>query len=87
MNWLFAGGRILDVVLLGMAAEAGVLWGLYRRLGRGLPPAAFLPTIGSGFFVMLSMRLALGGAAWTLVALSLLAALGLHGLDLAVRWR
>jgi hypothetical protein len=87
MSWLFAGGRILDFILLAMLVEAGVLWGIYRRFGRGLAPAALLPTIGSGFFVMLSMRLALGGAAWTLVALALLGALALHLVDLTVRWR
>ncbi len=87
MSALFAGGRILDWILLAMAAEAAVLWAVYRVSGRGLAPAALLPTIGAGFFVMLSMRLALGGGAWLLVGLALLAALGLHVLDLGVRWR
>ncbi len=44
-------------------------------------------TLLAGFFLVVALRMAMGGAEWPLLALSLLAAGGAHGADLARRWR
>lgn len=76
----------VDCILAGMAAEAIVLALLYIRRRRGVPPGALLPTLAAGAMLLLAMRLALAGAWWGWVSLSLLAALAGHVADLRQRW-
>jgi hypothetical protein len=83
----FASGRVVDLILILMLAEALVVLAWWRRTGRGLAPAAFLPFLLAGGCLMLALRAALVGAAWPWMALALLGALLAHLLDLRRRWR
>jgi len=87
MQEMFANGRIIDAILLLMVAEAAVL-GLYnRRTGRGLPARQVVTVLMAGGLLMLALRAALTGAAWSSVALFLGLGLIAHLADLAGRWR
>ena len=87
MQEMFANGRIIDVILLLMVAEAAVL-GLYnRRTGRGLPARQVVTVLMAGGLLMLALQAALTGAAWSSVALFLGLGLIAHLADLAGRWR
>lgn len=87
MAELFASGRVLDLILAGMALEAIGLVGLYRLRSRGVPPARLLPNLLSGMCLLLAMRVGAGGAWWGWVSLSLLGALAFHLVDLGRAWR
>lgn len=87
MAELFTSGRILDLILAGMALEAAGLAAYHRRTGRGVAPAALLPNLLSGMCLLLAMRAGLGGAWWVWVSLCLLGALVLHVADLRRIWR
>ncbi|MCA0303930.1 MAG: hypothetical protein LCH95_16110 [Proteobacteria bacterium] len=87
MQELFASGRIIDLILVLMVAEAAVLGLLYRRTGRGLPPRALVSVLLAGGFLMLALRAALTGAAWPWIGLFLGLGLVAHLADLAGRWR
>jgi hypothetical protein len=85
---LFASGRIVDAILLLVAGEALVLAWLRRRGalgGRALAP--LLANLASGAALMLALRGALTGAAWTGTAAWLLAGLVAHLADLGLRLR
>lgn len=86
MAELFASGRILEIILAGMALEAAGLALYHRRTGRGIAPGAFLPNLLSGMCLLLAMRAGLGGAWWGWVGLCLLGALVLHLSDLRRLW-
>lgn len=80
MSDLFASGHAVDLVLGVLAAEFMllVLWARaapLRALGAVLP----------GLFLLLALRAALTGAAWTWPALWLALALPAHLADLAMR--
>ncbi|MCJ2015008.1 hypothetical protein [Methylobacterium sp. J-076] len=82
MDGLFASGRIVDLILVGVAAEAVLLFVLCRGFGRFAPFAA---TLAAGAALMLALRAALTGAPWPVVAGWMLAGLVAHGADLALR--
>lgn len=71
--------RLVDVILLGMAIEAG--WLFWRHRGLGLPgmPRLFLHLL-SGAFLLIAMRLTLLSADPALI----LAALGMAGMTHAI---
>ena len=83
----FADGRIIDVVLLLTLAEAAALVLWHRRTGRGPRAIDVLPNLGSGFCLMLALRVALGGGWWGWIAACLLGALAAHLVDLRRRWK
>ena len=85
MSDLFASGRIVDVVLLLVAAEAVVILAWRRRAKPGA--GALLVNLASGACLMLALRAALVGAHWTWLALALLGALAAHLADLWLRLR
>ncbi len=87
MAELFASGRVLDLILAGMALEAVGLILLYRTTGRGVRPARLLPNLLSGMCLLLAMRVGAGGAWWGWVSLALLGALAFHLVDLGRAWR
>jgi len=87
MNELFASGRVADLILLVLVFEGLALWLFHQRTGRGLPLSVVLPFLLAGGAFALSLRAALTGAGWLLVALPLLGALVAHVWDLAARWR
>ena len=85
-DW-FASGRVLDVILLGMAAEAVLLALYYRRTGRGVPPNAILLNLLSGMCLLMAMRVWAAGAWWGWISAWLLAGGLLHAADLRRLWR
>ncbi len=87
MSELFADGRIVDAILALTVLEAAGLILLHRATGRGVPPSEFLLNLLSGLCLMLTLRLALGGAAWPWLGACLLASLLAHLADLRRRWR
>jgi len=82
---LFAGGRIVDLVLALVVLEALALWIHHRRTGRGIAPADFLPNLAAGACLLLALRAALAGSGWIWIAAWLAAALAAHLADLARR--
>jgi len=84
---LFASGRVLDFILIGMALEATGLVLHHRVTGRGVRPARLLPNLLSGICLLLAMRVGAGGAWWGWVSLALLGALACHLVDLRRAWQ
>ena len=87
MAELVASGRVLDLILAGMALEAVGLAVHHRSTGRGVRPARLLPNLLSGMCLLLAMRVGAGSAWWGWVSLALLGALAFHLLDLGRAWR
>ena len=87
MSALFASGRIVDLILLLVLAEAGGLVLLHRATSRGPVPAALLPNLAAGACLLLALRCGLQGVAWPVVALCLLGSLVAHLADLRERWK
>jgi hypothetical protein len=86
MEAFFVSGRVADLILATLAAEAGLLaWLGARGIGPGL--RAVLPFLLAGAAFALALRAALTGAGWPLVAAPLTAAFAAHLWDLAARWR
>ncbi len=87
MASLFADGSIIDLVLASVLAQAGLLVLLWRRTGRGVPPASLLPMLAAGACLLVGLRLALVGAWWGWIGAAMLAGLVAHLIDLKQRWR
>lgn len=87
MSGLFASGRVVDLVLALVAAEAALLAWHRRRTGRGVPVAELLAFLGAGACLLLALRAALVGASWVWVAAALAGAGAAHLVDLRLRWR
>jgi hypothetical protein len=83
---LFDGGRVIDLILALMAAEAVVLAVLYQRTGRGIAPLRLLPNLFAGAFLMLALRASLTGAGTAAIGSWLALGLVGHLADLALRW-
>lgn len=86
MAELFADGRIVDVAIALLLLEALLLLWLRAKHRRGPAPADLLGNLAAGLFLLLALRAALAGAAWTWIAASLTAALAAHVFDLWRRW-
>lgn len=86
MEALFAGGRIVDWVLILLGIEALAILVLYRfaRVGPGL--GRVLPFLVAGACLLLAWRTAAAGLPWPVSALLLLGAGGAHVVDLWRRW-
>ena len=87
MTELFTSGRIVDVILALMVLEGIVLVVYHRATGRGIAPSGLLANMLAGGCLLLALRVALTGASWHWIALSLAAALLAHLADLRCRWR
>ena len=85
LNRLFAGGAIIDVILVLVVAEGLLLTLLHDRLGWSGGIGKWAATLAAGFMLMLALRLALGGAAPVWLALCLLGSLVAHLCDLWLR--
>lgn len=83
----FASGRIVDAILAFMVVEAVLLIAWRARTGRGIAAADLLANLAAGATLLLALRAALAGAAWSWVAAALMAALVAHVADLSRRWR
>lgn len=80
MNWLFASGHAVDVVLVVIALELGWLIGA----ARWRPTQAML-RLAPGALILIALRGALTGADWRWIALPLLASFPVHVADLMRR--
>ena len=78
--------HMIDAILALVIFEAMALTIYYQKTGRGIAPARLIPNLAAGFFLLLAVRLSLGGPVWAL-PVSLLAAFAAHGADLVQRWR
>ena len=87
MAELFASGRIIDIIIVFMIAEGAVLAWWHARTGKGIAPRQLAGLLPAGAFLLLAVRAALTGAAWSWVAGFLLLGLLAHLADLVVRWR
>ena len=87
MSELFAGGRIVDLILGFMVLEAIALVAYRRSTGKGIARADLLANLFAGFFLLLALRGALMSAAWGWIAACLAAALVAHLADLRRRWQ
>jgi hypothetical protein len=87
MAELFASGRLVDLILIIVVIEGGCLSIFWRSRRRGVSPGDLLPNLCAGAFLLLALRLALGGAGWELSCASLAAAGLAHLVDLSRRWR
>ncbi|WP_428374634.1 hypothetical protein [Lichenicoccus sp.] len=85
LNRLFAGGAIIDAILVFVVLEGLLLTLLHRRLGWSGGIGKWAATLSAGFLLMLALRLALGGAAPVWLALCLLLSLCAHLVDLWLR--
>lgn len=86
MEALFQSGLVADLILAVIALEALAIAACRRLLGTGPRLARLLPTLVSGACLLLALRAALIGAAWTGIAPWLVAALVAHAVDLRLRW-
>jgi hypothetical protein len=84
MTELFAGGRIVDLILLLMIGEAIALAAYRYITGKGLELIDILVVLIPGACLLLALRGALTDAHWTSIAIWLGAALITHLADL---WR
>lgn len=87
MSKWFQSGRIIDVIVALVLLEALALSLRHRVTLRGPSPAELFPNLASGLCLMLAVRAALTGSAWTWVALALALSLVAHLVDLGQRWR
>lgn len=87
MAELFASGRLVDLILILVAIESAGLLIYWRSRRQGVSPGDLLPNLFAGAFLLLALRLSLGGAGWELCCASLAAAGIAHLVDVARRWR
>jgi len=81
---LLASGNITLPILLLTFLEAAGLYALHRR-GRGIGPAAFLPSLLAGDFLLLAWLADAHQWDWRWIAVFLLGALMSHLTDMARR--
>lgn len=87
MEGLILSGRLIDVILVLIVLEAGALWVLRRRTGRGPQMGSLIAFLASGACLMIALKAALTGADWRMIAVALTGALIAHGADIALRFR
>jgi hypothetical protein len=84
---LFAGGRLVDLIIVVVAIEAAALILYWSRTRRGVAPFDLLPNLCAGAFLLLALRVTLAGGGY-MMASGCLAAAGLaHLTDIYRRWR
>lgn len=87
MTELIVSGRLIDLILVLMLAEAALLHVHRRRTGRGLATRDIAVNLVAGASLMLAVRAALVDAAPGWIALFLGISLLAHLADLAIRWQ
>jgi hypothetical protein len=86
MSVVIDSATLVDVVLGMTVLEAVALLVWCSRTGTGIRAPDLLPNLAAGAFLILGLRLAIGGLEWYVIAPCLLASLGAHLVDLARRW-
>jgi len=84
---MISAGRLIDLVLLLVAAEFVVLAFWHARRGRGIAARDLLPNLLAGAALLLAARSAFTGAPWLWTLGWLALALAAHTTDMARRWR
>lgn len=87
LQQLVTSGRIVDIMLVVVVLEIGVIEVYRRRHGAGVTTLPLLVNIGAGASLMLALRAALAGSGWQWIAVFLVSALVFHVGDLLVRWQ
>ncbi len=87
MEAWFAGGRIVDALIVLTVLEGLALVAHHRLTGRGVRPRDFLANLTAGLCLMAALRGAMAGSGWWWIAAWLAAAGFAHGFDLWRRWR
>ena len=78
---------MVDGVIAFTFLEGAWLTWYHRRTGSGVAPRDFLANMVSGLCLMAGLRTALAHGPHPGVALALMAAGLVHGIDLCLRWR
>lgn len=86
MAELFVTGHVVDCILLLMLVEFIALLLLRGRLRWNIPAVQLLIALGAGAALLLALRAALVRSPWQWIALWLIVALGMHLIDLNLRW-
>jgi hypothetical protein len=86
MEQLLLSGRLIDLILLLIAAEAVGIFLLHRLDSRRPGPRDLYPNLASGAALMYAVKLALQGAAWYALAACLALAFLAHLTDLSLRY-
>ena len=84
---LISSGRIVDLMLLVVVIEVIALILYWRFTGKGVQPLRLIMNVGAGGSLMLALRASLVGASTLVLAACLLASLGFHVADVALRWQ
>ena len=75
-------------MILGLAVLEGLALAVYHRAtGRGVSGKRLAPNLAAGCALLLTLRLAIGGAWWGWLGLGLAMAGVAHLVDLRMRWR
>lgn len=86
MEDLLRSGRIVDAILVLMAAEALAVLGWRAIRGHGPRPLPFIANLVAGMCLLLALRAALMGAETRTLLLTLTGAFIAHLTDLVTRW-
>jgi membrane protein implicated in regulation of membrane protease activity len=86
MDEFIRSGRAVDWILVLIALEALAVLGYRALTGRGPAPSSFIGNILAGSSLLVALRIALSGASWVWIGVSLMAAFAAHLADLAMRW-
>lgn len=84
MEQLFADGRMIDIAIMVLLGEVGLMLAWSRWRGALV---ALMPTLLSGLMLMLAWRSTQAGLAWPWIAAPLLGSALAHGSDLWLRRR
>ena len=87
MAELFSSGHLIDLILIVVVVEAAALMIFWKNGRRGVAPADLLPNLCAGAFLLLALRVTLGGAGWVPASACLTAAGLAHLVDVTRRWR
>ncbi len=83
---LIESGRIIDIILALVAAEALLLILVHKFWGRGPQPSRLIANLAAGSSLLLAVKAALLDAGPHVIAAMLLVSLLAHLWDLAMRW-
>ncbi len=86
MDEFIRSGRAVDWILVVIGLEVLAVLSYRGLTGRGPAPSAFVGNILAGSSLLVALRIALSGASWVWIGLSLTAAFAAHLVDLAIRW-
>jgi len=87
MEALLSTQAIAWLLVIFLMFEGALLYWIWKRFARGIPPLAIVTFLGSGLAFALALGIVLANANPIWLALALVAAFTLHICDIAVRWK